>query len=181
VVLTALLGAGYLGSIRRELSGVNRAFADDVRTYFGPVLGFELITLALVLAALAAALVALPLVLVVLLALFAFAYLFYATPYLVVVRGVDLPTALRRSYGYATSSREYASFFVQYLLAVAVVPVVATPVFTTSVPGAALGTLVLAPVAVLFDTATTLFVRNLTGATTPVRAWPAGTPPRAVR
>lgn len=166
-VLTALLGAGYLGSIRRELAGVDRAFAADARTYFGPVLGFELVTLALVLGALAAALVALPLVLVLVLVLFAFAYLFYATPYLVVVEGVDLPTALRRSYGYATSSGEYASFFVQYLLAVALVSVVATPVFTPSVLGAALGTLVLAPVAVLFDTATVLFVRDLTGASDP--------------
>jgi hypothetical protein len=57
----------------------------------------------LVLAAGASALVALPLALVFLLALFAFAYLFYAAPYLVVVEGIDLPTALRRSYGYATS------------------------------------------------------------------------------
>ncbi|PSQ10927.1 hypothetical protein BRC93_07440 [Halobacteriales archaeon QS_5_70_15] len=60
----------------------------------------------LVLAAGAGALAALPLALVFVLALFAFAYLFYAAPYLVVVEGVDLPTALRRSYGYATSGGE---------------------------------------------------------------------------
>lgn len=178
-VLTALLGAGYLGSIRRELAGVDRAFVADARTYFGPVLGFELVTLVLVLGALAAALVALPLVLVLVLVLFAFAYLFYATPYLVVVEGADLPTALRRSYGYATSSGEYASFFVQYLLAVAVVSVVATPVFTASVLGAALGTLVLAPVAVLFDTATVLFVRDLTGASDSGPGVAGGDPPAA--
>ncbi len=164
-VLSALLGAGYLGSIRRELAGVDRAFLEDARTYFGPFLGFELINLVLVLAAVAAALVALPLALVFVLTLFAFAYLFYATPYLVVVEGVDLPAALRYSYDYAASGGEYASFFVQYLVAVALVSVVATPLFATSVPGAALGTVVLAPVALLFDTATMLFVRDLTGAT----------------
>jgi len=119
----------------------------------------------LVLAAGASALVALPLALVFLLALFAFAYLFYAAPYLVVVEGIDLPTALRRPYGYATSGGEYASFSVQYLVAVTVVPVVATPPFTTSGAGAALGTVVLAPVALLFDTVTMLFVRDLSGAT----------------
>jgi hypothetical protein len=164
-VLSALLGAGYLGSIRRELAGVDRAFLDDARTYFGPFLGFELINLVLVLGAVVAALVALPLALVFVLVLFAFAYLFYATPYLVVVEGVDLPTALRRSYGYATSGGEYASFFVQYLVTVALVSVVATPPFTTSVAGAALGTVVLAPVALLLNTTTMLFVRDLTGAT----------------
>jgi uncharacterized membrane protein YgcG len=164
-VLSALLGAGYLGSIRRELASVDRAFLEDARTYFGPFLGFELINLVVVLAAVGAALVALPLALAFVLVLFAFAYLFYATPYLVVVEGVDLPTALRRSYGYAASGGEYASFFVQYLIAVALVSVVATPPFTTSIAGAALGTVVLAPVALLFDTATMLFVRDLTGAT----------------
>jgi hypothetical protein len=163
-VLSALLGAGYLGSIRRELAGLDRAFGVDARRYFGPFLGFELINLALVLASVAAALAALPLALVFVLALFVFAYLFYATPYLVVVQGVDLPTALRRSYGYAVSGGEYASFFLQYLVAAAIVSVVATPLFTTSIPGAALGTLVLAPVALLFDTATMLFVRDLTDA-----------------
>lgn len=162
-VLSALLGAGYLGSIRRELAGVDRAFAADARTYVGPLLGFELLQLVAVLGVLAAALVALPLALVLLLALFAFAYLFYATPYLVVVEGVDLPTGIRQSYGYAVSGGEYASFFVQYVVAAAIVSVVATPLFTTSVLGAALGTLVLAPVALLFNTATMLFVRDLTG------------------
>lgn len=164
-VLSALLGAGYLGSIRRELAGIDRAFAADARTYFGPFLGFELINLVLVLGALAAALVALPLALALVLVLFAFAYPFYATPYLVIVEGIDLPGALRRSYEYATSSGEYISFFLQYLVAVAVVSVVATPLFATTVPGAALGTVVLAPVALLFDTTTMLFVRDLTGAT----------------
>jgi len=163
-VLSALLGAGYLGSIRRELAGLDRAFVADARTYVGPFLGFELLQLVVVLGVLAAALVALPLALVLLLALFAFAYLFYATPYLVVVEGVDLPTALRRSYGHAVSGGDYTSFFVQYLVAAAVVSVVATPLFTTSIPGAAVGTLVLAPVALLFNTATMLFVRDLTGA-----------------
>ena len=163
--LSALLGAGYLGSVRRELAGVERAFATDVRTYFVPFLGFELINLTLVIGALVVALVALPLALVFVLVLFAFAYLFYATPYLVVVEGVDLPTALRCSYGYATSSREYVSFFVQYFAAVGLVSVVATPLFATSVPAAALGAVVLAPVALLLDTVTMLFVCDLTGAT----------------
>lgn len=164
-VLSALLGAGYLGSIRREFAGVDRAFVADARTYVGPVLGFKLLQLVFVLAALAAGLVELSLAIVVLLVFLVVGYLFYATPYLVVVEGVDLPTALRRSYGYATASREYASFFLQYLVAVAVVSVVATPLFATSVLGAALGTLVLAPVALLFNTVTMLFVRDLTGAT----------------
>lgn len=162
-VLSAALGAGYLGSIRRELAGVERDFLADARTYFGPFLGYELLQLVFVLLALAVALVELSLAVVVLLGLLAFGYLFYAAPYLVVIEGVDLPTALRRSYGYATTSRAYASFFVQYLLAVAVVSLVATPLFSTSVPGAVLGTLVLAPVCLLFNTATVLFVRDLAG------------------
>ncbi len=164
-VLSAALGAGYLGSLRRELAGVERSFLEDSRAYFGPFLGFELLHLALVLAGLLAALVALPLGLLVLPLLLAFAYLFYATPYLVVVEGTDLPSALRRSYEYATSDGEYASFFVQYLVSVGLVSVVATPLFSNSVLGAAVGVVVLAPVALLFDTATMLFVRDLAGAT----------------
>ena len=164
-VLSAALGAGYLGSLRREFAGVERSFLDDSRAYFGPFLGFELLHLALVLAGLLAALVAVPLGLVVLPFLFAFAYLFFAAPYLVVVEGIDLPSALRRSYEHATSGEEYAFFFVQYLAGVGLVSVVATPLFSNSVLGAAVGVIVLAPVALLFDAATMLFVRDLTGAT----------------
>lgn len=177
--LSALLGAGYLGSVRRELAGVDRGFLADVRTYFVPFLGFELVNLTLALGTVATALVALPLSLAFVLVLFAFAYLFYATPYLVVVEGVDLPTALRRSYGYATSSVEYASFFVQYIVAVALVSVVATPLFANSVSAAALGAVVLAPVALLLDTVTMLFVRDLTGATGRAGPTDPGTDPAA--
>jgi hypothetical protein len=164
-VLSAALGAGYLGSLRREFAGVERSFLQDSRAYFGPFLGFELVHLALVLAGLLAALVAVPLGLLVLPLLFAFAYLFYATPYLVVVDGIDLPSAFRRSYEYATSGGKYASFFVQYLVGVGLVSVVATPLFSNSVIGGAIGVVVLAPVALLFDAATMLFVHDLTGAT----------------
>jgi len=175
-VFSALLGAGYLGSIRRELAGLDRAFLADARTYFGPFLGFELIRLVLVLAGVGAALVAVPLAVLPVVALFVFGYLFYATPYLVVVEGLDLPVALRRSYGYATDGGEYATFFVQYLLAAGAVSVAATPLFTTSVAGAAVGTVVLAPVALLFNTATMLFVRDLTGASDRSTAGESGDP-----
>jgi hypothetical protein len=80
----------------------------------------------------------------------------------VVVADLDLGTSLSRSYEYAVDGGRYASYFVQYLLAVAVISLVATPVFTNAgVAGGLAGVVLLAPLGLVFDTATTSFVRDL--------------------
>jgi hypothetical protein len=164
-LLSAALGAGYLGSLRRAVAGDSRRFLADVRAHFPAFLAFQVGVLATTLAAIGLALVALPLVLVAIPVVLALAYLFYATPYLVVTGDRSILAALADSYAYATDGGAYASFFLRYLAGSALVSIVATPPFTSlGLPGALAGIVVLAPVGLLFDDATMAFVRDLDGA-----------------
>lgn len=164
-LVTAALGAGYLGSLRRAVAGDPRRFLADTRAYFLPVLLFQVASLAASLAFVGAALVTPLLLLLVAPVLVALAYLFYATPYLVVTGDRSVVPALSASYGYATEGGEYASFFLRYLVATALVSIPAVPLFTSlGLFGALAGMVVLAPVGLLFDDATMAFLRSLDGA-----------------
>jgi hypothetical protein len=159
---SAILGAGYLGSIDRILDGRRVDFLADVARYLAPFVGFGLLVLAAVLVTAGLVLVSVPLALLAFLLFFVGAYLLWAAPYLVVVADLDLGTSLSRSYEYAVDGGRYASYFVQYLLAVAVISLVATPVFTNAgVAGGLAGVVLLTPLGLVFDTATTSFVRDL--------------------
>lgn len=162
---SALLGAGYVGSIDRILEDRRIDFAADVRRYLAPFVGFGLLVLAALLVAVGLVLVAVPLALLAFLLFFVAAYLLWAAPYLVVVAEMDLGASLSRSYGYAVEGGAYASYFVQYLLAVAAISLVATPLFTNAgLAGGLAGVVLLAPLGLLFDTATTAFVRDFVDA-----------------
>ena len=161
-VLTGVLAALYLGALRRDLLGDGDG-ASDAFEHVPALVVFELLVglVALVLVGLAS--VNLVLVVPGLAVALYLAYRFYPTPYLVVLRDLSLVDALRSSHELSARGGPYASFFVKYLLAVAAVSLVATPLFTTSVAGAVAGTAVLAPVCVLFNAATMLFLDDLTG------------------
>lgn len=177
-LVTAALGAGYLGSLRRAVAGEPRQFLADTRAYFLPVLLFQVASLAASLAFIGAALVTPLLLLLVAPVLVALAYLFYATPYLVVTGDRSVVPALSASYGYATDGGEYASFFLRYLAVTALVSLPAVPLFTSlGLVGALAGMVVLAPVGLLFDDATMSFLRELDSAG-PTPATPGvGDPP----
>jgi hypothetical protein len=163
-LLTAALGAGYLGSLRRAVAGEKRQFLADVRAYFLPILLLQVGVFLAGLVFLGAALVTPLLLVFVLPLLLVLAYLFYAAPYLVVTGDRSLVPALRASYRYANAGGPYASFFGRYLALTALVSVVATPPFTSlGVGGAVAGMVLLAPVGLLFDDATMSFLRDLDG------------------
>ena len=177
-LVTAALGAGYLGSLRRAVAGRSRQFLADTRAYFLPVLLFQVASLVASLAFVGAALVVPLLLLLVVPVLLGLAYLFYATPYLVVTGDRSLVPALSASYGYATEGGEYASFFLRYLAVTALVSLPAVPLFTSlGLVGALLGMAVLAPVGLLFDDATMAFLGELDGAGPAAPSPGSGDPP----
>jgi len=91
----------------------------------------------------------------------------------------SLADAFRRSYDLSSRGGQYTNYFVKYLLAVAAVSLVATPLFTTTVFGAAVGVAVLAPVCVVFNAATMLFLDDLTGPDGPATETPGHWDPDA--
>jgi hypothetical protein len=167
-LVSAVLGAGYLGGLDRALDGDGLAFATDVRRHAVPILGFQLLVFAAGFAGIGVGLLAPPLLLLTLPLLLLGAYLLFPTPYLVVVEQVRLGPALRRSVALTGGGGDPLSYFFQYALAAAAVSIPATLVFVNlGVGGLVLGCLALAPVATVFDAATMAFVRDTVAATGP--------------
>ncbi|MFB6121868.1 MAG: hypothetical protein ABEJ78_00205 [Haloferacaceae archaeon] len=138
LVVQSALTAGYFGSLAAVVRGEEYDFAASVAAYFRPFLVLALIPFLLLLplalgvvgagfgggvpaGALAVVLVAIPVVV-------ALAYLFYATPYLVVLRDVGVVDAARGSYALALRGGPYLSYFLGFALFVLVVSPVATAV-----------------------------------------------------
>lgn len=137
LVLRAGLSAGYFGTIAAELLGRHEGFAMSVLAYFVPFLVITalpyviLVPLALGLlgfgslgeggAIVGAVFFLIP-------AFVAAGYLFWATPYLVVLRRTGFLTAARGSYQLAVDGGPYLSYTVGYLGLVLLVSAVATAV-----------------------------------------------------
>lgn len=168
LVLQGLLLSGYLGGLVRRLRGNEGGLRDDVGRYFLRLFGFSLVILGLFLppALFTLAGAALwPLVLIWLLLFLAVGYCCYAAPYLVVLHDVSLGRALSRSVSLALSGGAYFRYAVGYALLVLVVSIPTTLV-VVNVPllGIVVGVVAMAPVGLVFDTATLLFVADLTDA-----------------
>lgn len=168
IVLQGVLLAGYLGGLTRGLRGKPPKFGAAIGEYWLPFLGFALVLLVLFLppALLALGPVALRGLLVVWFLLFVVGgYLLYATPYLIVLHDVSLRRALGWSVSLATAGGAYLRFAVGYAVVVLLVSVPATLVVANlSVVGVLIGVVGLAPVGLVFDTATLVFVGDLTDA-----------------
>lgn len=160
-VVSGLLAAGYLGSIDAALDG-RFDFLAAVRSYARPLVGFTLLEAAVGLLLVGVGIVALPLVVVVAVGLFVLAYLFFATPYLIVVADIGLAPALGKSFELATTEGRVLGFFVGYVVVSAVLSVpISALAFAAEPVGLALAILVSAPVALLLNVATLLFVRDV--------------------
>lgn len=161
VVVTALLAAGYLGSIDACLDG-EYEFVAELRRYARPFVGLGVLQAAVGIGVLAPAILFPPLLVPAFAVVLGLAYLFFAAPYLIVTDGLSLVPALRKSYGVATADGRCLGFFLGYVVvnAVASVPV-SWLAFNYGPAGVALAVLVVAPVALLLNTATLLFVRSL--------------------
>lgn len=144
LVVQAALTAGYFGSVRNALAGDPYDFAGNVRRHFVPFLAFTaapvvvLLPVALGAFGLGAAtggigpagaallVVALPVSVAV-------AYLFAATPYLVVLRETGLVAAARASYALAVEGGPYFRYVVGFAGFVLLVSPLATAL-TVNVP-----------------------------------------------
>ena len=90
------------------------------------------------------------------------AYLFFATPYLVVVAELTLASALRRSVELATGDGRVLGFFLGYVLVSAILSVpISMLAFSSGLVGVAAAVVASTPAALLLNVATLLFVRDL--------------------
>lgn len=173
LVLQGVLLAGYLGGLRRGLRGKEPQFGASIETYWQRMLGFALVLLVLflppVLFTFAAGWFAprslAPLILFWLVVFFVLGYLLYAAPYLIVLHDAGLGEALSWSVSLATDGGAYLRYALGYALVTIGISIPATLV-VANVPvlGLLLGIVGLAPVGLVFDTATLVFVADLTDA-----------------
>lgn len=166
VLVQAGLVAGYLGSIREAMETGTFDFAANVRRYYLPMLGWALLAVLLgsstVLLGAVGGSRTLPILVVLLVPVYlVLSYLFYATPYLIVLRDTGLEQALRSSYAYAMAGGEYGAFAVEFLVAVVVLSVVGTFFVNAGAFGVLAGALLAAPIGLLFNVAVMTFVRDL--------------------
>ncbi|MFC4357246.1 hypothetical protein ACFO0N_04695 [Halobium salinum] len=169
--VTAALAAGYLGSVRTVLATGRYEFVEGVRRHFVPLFLYALAVLALQLALLVPALFLLGaggfgagylLVVLAVPVFFALAYLFYAAPFLVVLRGAGLLDALRGSYELATDGGPYLRFAVGYCVLVVALSIVATPVVVgLGVAGVLFGAVATAPVSLTLAFTTVRFLADV--------------------
>lgn len=166
VVVQAGLAAGYFGSLASARRTGSYDFAASVRRHFVPFLVYTLVPI-LVLAPLAVLEVASHqgfalVVLVLLPAFLVAAYLFYATPYLVVLRDADIVAALRGSFALAVDGGPYFRYAVGYAGFVLAVSLVATAVVVNlGLLGVVVGAVAAAPVGLAANAATLRFVADV--------------------
>lgn len=168
VLLQGVVLSVYLGGLVRELRGEPARLGDAFQQYFVRFLGFTLVLLVLFLPPVLSTLAARSLASLVLLWLLVVplgGYLLYAAPYLVVLHDCSLGEALSRSVSLALGGGPYLRYAVGYAVVVLVISIPATLV-VANVPvlGILLGVVGLAPVGLVFDTATLLFVADITDA-----------------
>lgn len=162
-VVSGVLAAGYLGSIDAAIDGRWDFFA-AVRAYARPLVGYSLLEAVVGIVLVLAGLVATPLLVVVGLALLVLGYLFFATPYLVVVADLALVPALGRAFALATGDARVPAFFVGYVLVSALLSVpVSWMAFNAPPIGVGIAVLASAPLALVLNVATLLFVRDVVG------------------
>lgn len=167
IVLKAGLTAGYFGSIRETLETDSFDFVRNAREYFRPFLIYTLlpvlVILPLIFLGVGGGIDAVAPVVVLLVPIIIVAgYLFYATPYLIVLRDTDLVTAVRVSYGLAVSGGPYfryalgfAGFVLLFSLPMTVLVLNLRPV------GLLIGLIAAAPVGLAANIATMRFVADI--------------------
>ena len=183
LVVQAAVAAGYYGSLRNALDGVPYDFAGNSRRYFLPFLVLTVLPFLVVLPLALGVLggigltgrpgaAALALLVPAAIFLLAAAYLFYGTPYLLVLRDTDLLDAARGSYSLATAGGPYLAYTAGFVLFVLLVSPVATAI-VVNVPavGLPVGVLVGGVLGLAANFATMRFFADLDPASSVDRAW----------
>ncbi|MFB6361228.1 MAG: hypothetical protein ABEH59_07880 [Halobacteriales archaeon] len=178
LVLKAGLAAGYFGSVRRTLETDRIDFFGSAREHFLPFLFYTLIPFLVILplyvvreggginAVGPAVIVLIPIVIIA-------AYLFYATPYLVVLRETDLLSALRGSYDLAVTGGPYFRYALGFagLVLLLSIPMTAV-VVNLRLIGIVLGLVVTAPVGLACNIATMRFIADIDSESPTLQSWP---------
>lgn len=163
LVVRSLLLAGYLGSIDQFLGEADYEFGRNVRRYGVRMLGYQAVVIATLLALAGTGLVDLDLLLVAIPVTLVLAYVFYLTPYLIVVEDRTTLDAFRRSALLTTDRIPAAVFFVVYVVLVAVASVPLSLVLNAGIGGVVLGAAVASGLGLVLTTLTVLFARDLVG------------------
>lgn len=166
IVIQSGLAAGYFGSLERAVSGGDFDFGRNVRRYIRPFLLYTLVPMAVVLPValleVAGRRALLPVTVLLVPAFIVAAYLFYAIPYLVVLRDEGLVSAARRSYALATEGGPYLRFAVGYAgFVIGLSLLVTAVVVNLGLVGVAIGVAVLAPVGVACNATAMRFVADI--------------------
>lgn len=183
---TAALTAGYLGSVKQALATGEYEFGAAVRRHFLPLFVYELLHLVLGLALALPFLVfglsgfgvgAIALVVLAIPVLLALNYVFYAAPFLVVLRDTGLLPALRGSYVLAVEGGPYLRFAAAYCGTVVGLSLVATPVVVgLGIVGVVLGAVAVAPFSLALAFATMRFVADVDPRSPDFGPWPGASP-----
>ena len=168
VVVTSVLMAGFLGSIRESIETGRYDFAYNARTYFLPFLGYSVLVWVAFFASFALGVAFGPLLIVALLALFVLSFVFYGAPFLIVVDDRSLVEALRGSYELAAVDSDYAAFGGGYFVFVLVASLVGTLLINLGISGIVIGAVLSAPVSLALTVATVEFFIDL--------GWPGSDP-----
>ncbi|MDZ7702567.1 MAG: hypothetical protein U5J98_11195 [Halobacteriales archaeon] len=179
ILLQAALSAGYFGSLESALRTGEFEFIVEVRRSFWPFLLYTVVpmvvALPLALLGLADSRGLLPLLVVLVPVFLIAAYLFYATPYLIVLRDLDLLPAARRSYALASEGGPYLRFAGGYAGFVLAVSLVTTAVVVNlGLAGVAIGVVALAPVGLAANATAMRFVADLDDRSPSLGGWPDG-------
>lgn len=181
VIIQAGLSAGYLGSIEQALSTGSYTFEANVREFFLPFLLLAVIPLVVFLPLAVLGLgggagVLAPLVILLIPLMFLLGYLFYATPYLVVLREMDLLSAARRSYELALDGGPYFTYFIAFMLFVLVVsPFASLLVVNVPIVGLVIGLVGSAVLGLAGNIATMRFVADVDPGSPSLGTWNDGT------
>lgn len=183
VLLRSVLGAGYFGSIRGLLVDGEYDFVGAAGRYaasFLVLVGLPAVAI-LVLGVLAAGPGGVLLVLLAIPGYLVVGYLFYATPYLLVLRDTDLVSAATASYEMAVDGGPYFEYALGYFVFLVVVSGIATAVVVNlGILGVGVGILALSPLGLGLNVATMRFVADVDDHSPDVGTWPGdhlgGTP-----
>lgn len=163
LVVRGLLVAGLLGSVDQFLVEERYEFGRNVRRYGLRILGYQAVVLGTMLVLAGIGLVSPVLLLVVIPFVVVLGYVFYLTPYLIVVEDRATIDAFRRSARLTTDRIPAALFFLYYVALVAVASVPLSLVLNVGMTGVLLAATAASLLGLVLTAFAVRFTRDLVG------------------
>ncbi|ELZ02960.1 hypothetical protein C482_04866 [Natrialba chahannaoensis JCM 10990] len=161
-LIASVIAAGYIGGLDRRLRGEPVAIAALVKQYTPPFFVYHLLVFGAFLLAIPLMLVSPALVLLAIPVIFVLAYLFYATPFLLVVADTPVIEAFRQSARHALAGGPYFKFALWHVV-VGLIVSIPLSLFVSTVPviGFGLALIVGVPLSFVLTAATVSFCQEL--------------------